>query len=89
MRYTLIGATAFLVVILVIGCASDGVKTAKTDSPDVKVTLLFEHEGCRVYRFFDAGEYIYYANCGGSFSTAWDMPRGKTIHHERVSTYEK
>jgi hypothetical protein len=30
-----------------------------------QVDYLFEHEGCRVYRFIDHGNYIYYTNCRG------------------------
>jgi len=30
-----------------------------------KVEYLFEHEGCKVYRFYDRGEYVYFTNCNG------------------------
>ncbi|HMH23932.1 MAG TPA: DUF4884 domain-containing protein [Puia sp.] len=30
-----------------------------------KVEYLFEHEGCKVYRFFDRGNYVYFTNCNG------------------------
>lgn len=29
------------------------------------VEYLFEYEGCRVYRFWDRGNYIYFTNCKG------------------------
>jgi hypothetical protein len=29
------------------------------------VDYLFEHEGCKVYRFYDRGNYIYFTNCNG------------------------
>jgi hypothetical protein len=29
------------------------------------VDYLFEHDGCKVYRFYDRGEYIYFTNCNG------------------------
>lgn len=32
---------------------------------DYKVDYLFEHDGCKVYRFYDRGEYIYFTNCNG------------------------
>lgn len=28
------------------------------------VDYLFEHDGCKVYRFYDKGNYIYFTNCG-------------------------
>ena len=38
-----------------------------------QVEYLFEHEGCRVYRFYDRGGYIYYTNCNGqTISTVKD-----------------
>lgn len=30
-----------------------------------KVEYLFEHEGCRVYRFEDGSRYVYFTNCQG------------------------
>lgn len=30
-----------------------------------RVQYLFEHEGCKVYRFFDMGNYVYFTNCQG------------------------
>lgn len=27
------------------------------------VEYLFEHEGCKVYRFYDRGYYVYFTNC--------------------------
>jgi len=29
------------------------------------VEYLFEHEGCKVYRFYDRGNYVYFTNCNG------------------------
>lgn len=34
-----------------------------------KVEYLFEHEGCKVYRFRDFGRYVYFTNCGGEVSS--------------------
>lgn len=30
-----------------------------------RVQYLFEHEGCKVYRFYDKGNYVYFTNCNG------------------------
>jgi len=30
-----------------------------------KVDYLFEHDGCKVYRFYDQGSYVYFTNCTG------------------------
>ncbi len=29
------------------------------------VQYLFEHDGCKVYRFMDMGNYVYFTNCTG------------------------
>ncbi len=55
------------------GCARDPVETTRTNNPSINVEKLFEHEGCTVYRFQDAGNYVYYSNCQGSTQSS----RGK------------
>lgn len=35
-----------------------------------KVVYLFEHEGCKVYRFYDLGKYVYFTNCNNSTTIA-------------------
>ena len=41
-----------------------------------KVEYLFEHDGCKVYRFHDRGTYVYFTNCRGE---AIAMPDSLTI----------
>lgn len=55
------------------------VRNESTDNPSVPVALLFEHDGCRVYRFIDADRYRYYADCRGSSSVSshWSESCGK------------
>jgi hypothetical protein len=48
------------------GCARDPVETTRTSNPGIAVEKLFEHEGCAMYRFRDAGSYVYYSNCQGT-----------------------
>jgi len=33
------------------------------------VDYLFEHEGCKVYRFQDMGHYVYFTNCAGEVTS--------------------
>ncbi len=33
------------------------------------VEYLFEHDGCKVYRFRDNGNYIYFTNCNGNVTS--------------------
>lgn len=30
-----------------------------------QIDYLFEHDGCKVYRFYDIGQYVYFTNCSG------------------------
>lgn len=54
-----------LIVLALSGCARDPVSTDHTDNQSVSVDKLFTHEGCSVYRFYDAGHYHYWADCRG------------------------
>jgi hypothetical protein len=36
-----------------------------SNNKDYKVEYLFEHEGCKVYRFQDLGRWVYFTNCNG------------------------
>lgn len=54
------------VVFLLTGCLADPTSSSTTTNPEIRVGLLFEHEGCKVFRFFDGsnGGPRYYAVCG-------------------------
>lgn len=39
------------------------------NNPTYDVQYLFEHEGCKVYRFYDMGHYVYYTNCYGDVTS--------------------
>jgi len=53
--------------IILAGCfaqrplASEQPKNNKT----YEVEYLFEHDGCKVYRFSDFGNWVYFTNCNG------------------------
>lgn len=46
---------------LLAGCEKSAQRTLATSNPHVNVDLLFEHEGTKVYRFEDGGEFLYFA----------------------------
>ncbi|MDH6313285.1 hypothetical protein M2137_002075 [Parabacteroides sp. PFB2-10] len=39
---------------------------ASDNNSTYNVQYLFEHDGCKVYRFMDMGNYVYFTNCEGS-----------------------
>lgn len=34
-----------------------------------QIDYLFEHDGCKVYRFQDDGRYVYFTNCTGDVTS--------------------
>jgi Domain of unknown function (DUF4884) len=61
-RYT------FLLLLLAVSCQVG--RPIKSEHPrnnkSYTVEYLFEHDGCRVYRFQDGNQYVYFTNCTGS-----------------------
>lgn len=53
-----------------------------------EVDYLFEHDGCKVYRFYDMGNYVYFTNCRGDVtSIANDSTEHRVTNSIRI-TYE-
>ena len=74
-------------LIALVGCQDNPVSTSTTNNSKIGVDFLFEHEGCRVYRFYDGGGPVYYANCGSHVQTSWSHSCGKgCVKQETVST---
>lgn len=52
------------------------------------IDYLFEHDGCKVYRFYDMGNYVYFTNCRGDVvSIANDSTGHRNTNSIRI-TYE-
>ena len=62
MKKVLIGLTLSL---FLTSCFGEPTKVVETNNNDFDVELLFEIDGCRVYRFWDRG-YKYFTTCNGS-----------------------
>lgn len=54
-------ALALVVALLSAGCGADKPNVLETSEATKTTGLLFEYDGVRVYRFYDAGEYHYFA----------------------------
>ena len=63
--------------LILAACGNDPVSTSSTDNPNVPVSKMFEFEGCKVYRFKDAGAFVYYSNCPGSTTAFHSESCGK------------
>lgn len=75
-------------VLLLLGvftsCRNDAKETVQTG--DFKLEFLFEHEGCKVYRFKDGGRYIYWTTCPGRLQSDTYKSGGKGGHTENMES---
>jgi hypothetical protein len=67
----------YLLYALAVPFASCTVQSPVTTEPahnnkQYVVDYLFEHDGCKVYRFQDNGHYVYFTNCRGEAITKTD-----------------
>ena len=55
--------------VLLTSCIKEAKQTIQTDNNQFKVELLFEVDGCKVYRFRDKNHSRYFTTCNGSISS--------------------
>lgn len=57
------------------------------NNPDYKVNYLFEHDGCKVYRFYDSwsGSYVYFTTQGEVTSIKNDSTHRRTVTYRNQS----
>ncbi len=46
------------------------------------VDYLFEHDGCKVYRFYDHGNAVYFTNCNGEAISKTDSTETRNATHK-------
>ncbi len=72
--------------LLLVGCAEDAQEQSASSTPNFSVGMLFETEGCRVFRFQDAGHLHYFVRCrprdSASTSATQTYTDGKNTHTE-------
>ena len=79
-----------LLAILSIAVSFYGCKGASKETfqnGDFKIELLFEKDGCRVYRFKDRGRYIYWANCQGRMQSDVHHSTGKSSYTKHMESF--
>jgi hypothetical protein len=79
---------------ILLSCAPTTPQMVLTGSnPEIRVELLFEVDGCKVYRFYDGGTPRYFTKCNDSSSSSvgWTESCGKhcVIYSENVTNYER
>jgi hypothetical protein len=73
-------------VIIFTSCKNDSIKTEVTDFNGVKIALLFEKDGCKMYRFKDGLEFIYWSDCRGKVEYEYTTKTGKSSETHKVQT---
>jgi hypothetical protein len=64
-------------------------KVTPENNKTYQVEFLFEHDGCKVYRFYDNGNRVYYTNCNGEItSIRSDSIEKRTVNVIRNSEKE-
>lgn len=61
-------------------CASIPLQVGESENNSTyTVSYLFEHDGCKVYRFYDRGNYVYFTTRGDVTSIKNDSTTKRTI----------
>ncbi|MPM50481.1 hypothetical protein SDC9_97222 [bioreactor metagenome] len=53
-----------------------------------EVDYLFEHDGCKVYRFYDRGNYVYFTNCRGDVTSIKNDSTAERVTNSVRITYD-
>lgn len=68
-------ASAFFIT----SCYKNAQHEEQTSNLSFKLEVLFEKEGCKVYRFYDAGRAVYWTDCRGVVSTEYFVKNGYDV----------
>lgn len=74
---------------IISGCASEPIETTQSNNGNIRLDLLFEQDGCKMYRFADGGRYIYWSPCSGKTQQDITDYNGKTrttTHIDQITT---
>lgn len=63
--------TVILMMVGFVSCVRAPQQVLTTSNQNYTLDLLFEHEGCKVYRFKDGERYVYWTDCRGKVETAY------------------
>jgi len=73
-----------LLVMMILSCTGDPIRSSSTNNPNFQVSFLFEHDGIKVYRFTDGGNNVYFTNACGmtKYNTGGKAPKNIESHSE-------
>lgn len=67
----IITAITFATALLISGCTKKAEEVSAVGAGSIEVARLFTHDGCTVYRFYDAGRHRYFSKCSFSSEVFW------------------
>lgn len=76
-----------LLPLLLCSCRKEAQETYSTSNNEIKVDFLFEVDGVRVYRFKDAGHFVYFTNRSGETESSYTTQVGNTCITHYVKCY--
>lgn len=79
-----------LALVLLLSCGATKRPISKTrayNNQNFFIEYLFEHDGCKVYRFQDQGNYVYFTNCNSDVTAIKDDST-KTVIQNKVRVRE-
>lgn len=79
-----------LLIICSTGCNNHADAAQVIQKGSFQLELLFEEDGCKMYRFYDGNRYVYWANCKGRVQSDYSTQSGKirSEHKEESVTTE-
>jgi hypothetical protein len=71
-------------IISLVGCANEPMSVEVTGKDNkFEIEFLFEKDGVKMYRFYDASHYHYFTTRGDVTSI---QTNGETVYHETIET---
>ncbi len=68
----------FLLSIVSFSCTRPALETVNSSNPNIELELIFEKDGCKMYRFYEGNRYIYWVDCRGQVVSSYDVHQNKT-----------
>lgn len=78
--------TMIALLLVLLGCKKESQSSTQIINSEFQVEFLFEHDGCRVYRFVDHRT-VYYTDCRGTTSSSYRS--GKHTYYDDVANSGK
>ncbi|WP_312364001.1 hypothetical protein [Sphingobacterium sp.] len=70
---------------LAFSCGEDAIQSEQTNNSNIKIDLLFEKDGCKVYRFKDLYT-VYWSDCRGRTEYNYTVKSGNTTTTRKQQT---